>query len=165
MGIASFVAILIFLFLGITASIFDAAKIIGTSPVVDHIICFAIKILPSGQRDRFEEEWTSEKNFQQGELHQLLWAIELIRGAFLIRCSHLFSTERKYKTSKFVLDKLVGCLILLLLAPLILSIAIIVKMSHRASIFVKKRYFDLKGREIDIYYKAYARASGAINML
>jgi lipopolysaccharide/colanic/teichoic acid biosynthesis glycosyltransferase len=110
----------------------------------------AVAKLPKKCRDRYDEEWESGIEEIPGQLFKLIYAIGLLRAAAEIRNAATKGAVRHETTLasllKRTLDIAFSSLVLLVVSPLLLAIAILIKLDSPGSVFYSSERVGKKGR-------------------
>jgi hypothetical protein len=106
--------------------------------LIGRLVKRAVRKLPEGQRDRFEEEWLSYLDETPGEVGKIAAAL-----GFLLAARRMSSP---ISIPKRVFDIIFALFALACVAPLFLSIAIAIKMEDGGPIFVMRAVMGPNGR-------------------
>ena len=108
----------------------------------------AVGRLPEGLRARYDEEWESAIEETPGEILKLIFSVGLLRAAVKIRRAALQRSagpEARLLALKRAFDVVFSAEVLALLAPLLLAIAIVIKLDSPGSIFYTTDRVGKKG--------------------
>ena len=107
----------------------------------ERLIQRAVSILPKDRRARYGEEWRSHLNDIPGDLSKLFVALSLFRAAYNISDTH--------SISRFF-SRIVALVALLFHGPLLIVVALLVKISSRGPALVTSRTILEDGRLIEL---------------
>jgi hypothetical protein len=124
--------------------------------LVERITRRAICKLPEENRERFEEEWRGHLNDVPGEIGKLLVAVGFLRGArkmsSILRRGRSRSSMSEIK--KRVFDLAASTTLIILLAPLMVSVGLLVKWLNGGPILLRRRVEGLNGQRF-VQYRFY----------
>ncbi|MGB8477865.1 MAG: sugar transferase [Acidobacteriaceae bacterium] len=109
----------------------------------------AVAKLPAQCRERYDEEWESGLEETPGEIFKVIYSMGLFRAAYRIRGDVLKSageSKTPFAPLKRLFDIALSSMALLLLAPLMLAIAVAVKLESRGPAFYFAERIGRKGR-------------------
>ena len=113
--------------------------------LAERVVRRAARVLPGQVRGRYQAEWLADLDTLEGRnLFALLWAIKTLMYAPGVRQA-VGGRPLRHLAAKRGLDVLVAGLVLLLPAPLLLAIALAVKLTSRGPV-VLRRSVTLPGR-------------------
>jgi lipopolysaccharide/colanic/teichoic acid biosynthesis glycosyltransferase len=110
----------------------------------------AVAKLPAECRDRYDEEWESGVEEVPGDIFKIFYSIGLLWAAFGIRKAApkgAVNSENASALFKRTFDIVFSGLLLILFAPLLLMIAIAVKLDSRGPALYKSKRLGKKGSE------------------
>ena len=110
----------------------------------------AVARLPEKFRTRYDEEWESATDETPGEILKLVYSVGLLMAAVNIRRAALKGSSGALAHPfsfffKRVFDTVFSALTLILLAPLVLAIALAVKLESRGPVFYTSERIGKKG--------------------
>jgi hypothetical protein len=83
MELISFIALGILGLIGAASSKLVADEFKAWQPtVINRLIGWGISLLPEDQREHYAEEWRSDIDSTPGEIGKLIFALDLVRGAW-----------------------------------------------------------------------------------
>jgi hypothetical protein len=119
--------------------------------IAQHLIRYAISRLPERQRARYEEEWASHINEVPGEVGKLITA-----AGFLFAAHRMAATDRKRTKvsdiAKRMFDVIASAFLLLLLVPLLLVIALTIRLTSTSPVIVTEKRVGREGREFKMWW-------------
>lgn len=110
----------------------------------------AVAKLPNECRDRYDEEWEGAIEEIPGEIFKTVYSLGLLRAAFGIRKTALrdaANSKDGLASFKRTFDIVFSSLILILLAPILLAIAIALKIDSPGPVFYRSERIGKKGRK------------------
>ena len=112
--------------------------------ITDRLVERAVKRLPGSERERFAEEWRSHVNDTPGDVSKLFVA------AGLQRASRIILKETQSANSAVpIYERIVALLILLFLAPAMVTVAVVVRLAGGPGpILLRRRYTTPTGRKV-----------------
>lgn len=114
--------------------------------LAERVVRRAARVLPGQVRGRYQAEWLADLDTLEGRnLFALLWAIKTLMYAPGVRQA-VGGRPLRHLAAKRGLDVLVAGLVLLLLAPLLLAIALAVKLTSRGPVVLRQERIGLDGR-------------------
>ena len=106
-------------------------RIQGWTPsIIKHLVNRAVRRLPEEERSRFEEEWLAHVNELPGEVAKIIAALGFLSAAPRM--------SLRISVAKRVLDVGVSIILLLWMAPVMLPIALIIKVQDSGPISIKR---------------------------
>jgi lipopolysaccharide/colanic/teichoic acid biosynthesis glycosyltransferase len=114
------------------------------------LLRMAVAKLPEKYRERYDEEWASGIEEIPGELFKLFYSIGLLRAAAGISKAAPKNAVRQETTfaslTKRTIDITFACTVLIMLAPVLLTIAILIKLDSPGPIFYGSERVGKNGR-------------------
>src|SRR6266851_8947551 len=101
-----------------------------TPSIIKHLVNRAVRRLPEEERSRFEEEWLAHVNELPGEVAKIIAALGFLSAARRM--------SLRISVAKRVLDVGVSIILLLWMAPVMLPIALIIKVQDGGPISIKR---------------------------
>jgi hypothetical protein len=145
--VALIVAVLLATF-GIGAAVMSrllADEFKAWSPwIVERLIRRAIAKLPDECKERYDEEWRGHLNAIPGELGRLVTAFGLVIAADRI-CYGPWTKDLRLKTA---FDKIAAVWSICFWLPLLLLLALVIKLESKGPVLVKQRCYGLRNRSI-----------------
>jgi Bacterial sugar transferase len=106
--------------------------------------CAAVSLLPEKRRARYDEEWESGLEECPGEIFKFIYSIGLLFAAAGIRKAERNSLGLPLFRRLF--DLVVASMAIILLAPLIVAIAIAIRLETPGPIYQSSKCISKKGR-------------------
>lgn len=114
----------------------------------------AVGRLPHAHRSRYDEEWAAGLEEIPGDLSKLFYALSLSRGASKIS---LLDPEKKPRSNRKLsllrrqLDIAAAVTLLVVCLPLLLCVAVLLRLGSSGPILFKQRRVGRKGHEFTLY--------------
>jgi len=109
----------------------------------------AVAKLPKNCRDRYEEEWGSGLEEIPGEIGKIFYSVGLLWAGARIRSAALESavnSEAPFTPLKRIFDIVFSSLVIAFLIPVLLAIAIAIKLDSPGPVFYASKRVGKKGR-------------------
>ena len=113
-----------------------------TPSIIKHLVNRAVRRLPEEERSRFEEEWLAHVNELPGEVAKIIAALGFLSAARRM--------SLRISVAKRVLDVGVSIILLLWMAPVMLPIALIIKVQDGGPISIKRDQ-KLNGKTVAVF--------------
>jgi lipopolysaccharide/colanic/teichoic acid biosynthesis glycosyltransferase len=149
-------ATLIVTLLGSAGAILVAAELQAWLPsLLQYLLTRAVKKLSPERQERYREEWAAHIEELPGEVSRVVFALQLPITSETIereaRLGPLDSISRWSWKAKDLIDLAATALALLELSPLLLIIALLIKLDSRGPVFFRQRRQGVGNRLFDVY--------------
>jgi lipopolysaccharide/colanic/teichoic acid biosynthesis glycosyltransferase len=118
--------------------------------LAERVIGRAARMLPVEQRDRYEQEWLADMDTVPGRgFSKLLLAVKVLLAAPWTRAELLPHGPRlRHAMGKRMFDVVVSAVALVMISPLLVTIAVAIRLDSTGPALFWRRCFDLEGRRI-----------------